>query len=132
MHSLCRIIGSGDMDRWEELILACTLDCVWVPTRLLLEVSEAFSRFYRQENEKRGSIVPTTRQISMMLEQMRGMFGVSMIGAGFNMCAEVPPFWEVYTDGGTKPYNVFSEENHETGMYVGKRPICRGVLKCQC
>lgn len=118
LKTLGASIGTGKFERWEELILACTFDRIWIPKYFFQELLEAFEKFY--ERKASSAIVPTTREISILLRQMND---TSAIGAAFNMCSKLPSFWVVSSqDGGKRAYNLFSE-NHTSGDYVGKTHI---------
>ena len=126
LKDLFELIGVGKLEWWEEIILACTFDRVWVPKHLIIHAAEAFSKFY--ERKSSSGIVPTTRDIGKLLKQLDDMPYDLCIGAAFRMCSKIQSFWTIENkvDGfilEVTPYNIFSEINHTHGIYTGKNHI---------
>lgn len=126
LKKLWSSIGKGIMERWEEILLACTFDRVWVPKKLIGEASDAFIKFYGRKSD--STIVPTTRDVGILLKQMNDMFELSTIGAAFCMCSKVQSFWVIEGKINEdicriKPYNIFSEINHTHGLYAERKHI---------
>jgi hypothetical protein len=130
LESLWESIGTSKLERWEEVLLGCTLDFVWVPPCLVVEAARAFERWYKERGE---GIVATTAGIARMMQEIAETDPGA--GVAFNMCSAVTPYWYV-NDGPCeeddeavfRPYNVITDREQLSGEYQGKTAECLSVV----
>jgi hypothetical protein len=124
LEALWSSIGSGELTRWEELVLVCTFDFIWVPRELVRESAEAFRRWFRRISKDKPNLVSTAagvgRQLLEILDKCPDCLGVA-----FNMCSANESFWSVYADEGrmeaSRAYNILTDGEQLWGEYAGKR-----------
>lgn len=133
LERMWKSIGTGKLERWEELVLVCTFDHIWVPRELVVEASEAIDRFYhergRRENWK-GEITRIDYTLGTVARLMKEIVekDPSAAGVAFNMCSANSSYWYVHDsqeewDEGVsdpRPYNVLTDKEQLCGPYKGK------------
>jgi hypothetical protein len=127
LEALWGSIGKGKLEHWEELVLACTFDFVWVPRELVQEAAEGFKRWFARISEGKPNLVPTAAGIGrVMLEILEKH--PDCLGVAYNMCSANSAFWYVYESdedreiGVDRPYNILTDAEQPTGQYKSKKP----------
>lgn len=83
-------VGTGALSRQDDVLLGATFDRIWVCKDGLNELTEAMAAFHKQ-------YVPHIDTILVSKSILEHMLAVTpdALGAAFNMCSAVEPFWYV-------------------------------------
>jgi hypothetical protein len=147
VQQLFRAVGTGKMDREDDLLVGSTYDFVWIRKEGLRQFVSALRNFCREHtwDLSRNNIADVLNSYGTLpskIKESNIQLGSSMLnavnecaeiieralkdvaglkGIAFNMCSENAPFWYVNDEvSGRRPYNLYLDGDQKTDTYKGR------------
>lgn len=147
VQQLFRSVGTGKMNREDDLLVGSTYDFVWIRNEGLRQFVTALDHFCKEHTwdlspksiidvlnnygtlpnkikesdiQLGSSTLNAVRTTAEIIE--RAVKEVSNLkGIAFNMCSENPPFWYVNDEvSGRRPYNLYLDGEQKADTYKGR------------
>lgn len=104
----------------ERLLLAATVEGVWIPKASMPELVKALLEFVEVYIRPKG-YVETARSMAALIQQVLES-DRPILGVALDCCSAVESFWSVRGDpekDESRPFNILTDKRHPQGVYAG-------------